>query len=126
MKFKKIKNDLFDIASRIKKINSGYFIVYNYKKSRFEVHNKNQPANTLSLVSPYHKLDVRLLHLVQKTSINNASKVLKEIEKTNEKITKNATDKVLDISKSKLKEIYKYAHRGKDFCYKNAFLNDWL
>lgn len=80
---RRVKNDLFDIASRIKEIDDGYFIVYNTEKERFEVHNEKQVINTLCLIVPYERLDIRTLELVRKTNISRVSDILSEIEKEN-------------------------------------------
>ena len=37
-----IKEDLFDIVNRLKEIDDGYFVLYDLKKCRYEVHNKKQ------------------------------------------------------------------------------------
>ena len=33
-----VENDLFDIAARLREIDSDYFVFYSYKRRRYEVH----------------------------------------------------------------------------------------
>lgn len=79
----RVKNDLFNIASRIKEIDDGYFIVFNRKRKRFEVHNEKQARDTLCLIVPYDRLDIRTLELTRKTSITRVSDLLDEMENNN-------------------------------------------
>lgn len=81
-----ITNDVFDIARRIKEIDENYFVVYNKKLCRFEVHNKRQKPDTLSLVLPYDRLDCRAIDKVLSTRTQHVSKLLAEIDKQNEQL----------------------------------------
>lgn len=78
-----IANDLFDIASRLKEIDDGYFVCYNRKASRYEVHNNRQKGSTFCLAVPYDALDARTVELVRKTRVENACKLLEEMERAN-------------------------------------------
>ncbi len=84
-----ISQDLFSIASRIKEIDSAYTIFYNKKLCRYEVHNEKQRGNTLCFVVPFDDLDARTLEMVYATRVQNAEKLLQEIEQHNEKIEKD-------------------------------------
>ncbi|MCL2176803.1 MAG: hypothetical protein FWB72_02495 [Firmicutes bacterium] len=81
-----IQNDLFDVSSRIKEIDSGYFVVYNARESRYEVHHSGQYGNTLALVVPYSKLDARTILLTNKSRVENKARLLKEMQKHNEQL----------------------------------------
>ena len=91
-----ITNDLFDVASRLKEIDVGYQIYYNKQLGRFEVHNRFQHGNTLSVVVPFDRLDARTVELVQKTRVENIKTLLAEMEKANEQAEKDATKKAFD------------------------------
>ena len=77
-----IKSDLFNISNRIKQIDPKYFVVFNKKRKKFEVHYKRL-KNTYELTIPYDNLDSRAIDFVQKTRIENRKKILEEIEKSN-------------------------------------------
>ena len=81
-----ITNDVFDIAQRIKEIDQDYFVVYDKKLCRFEVHNKRQKPDTLSLVLPYDTLDCRAIDKVLSTRTEYVAKQLAMIDEYNEKL----------------------------------------
>ena len=85
MIYQVIESDLFDISKRIKSINPKYFVVYNKKRKKFEVHYRRE-KNTYELTIPYDELDARAVDFVQKTRIENQKKILDEIEKNNKKL----------------------------------------
>ena len=123
----KIKSDLFNISKRIKIIDKNYFIVFDKKLKRFEVHNSSQAFNTLAFVCPYTRLDKRVLDFALITRVERGAQLLLNLEKNNEKLDRQKNDNLLDISAIKLKEIYCYAVRGgKEFDYKKSYLNDWI
>jgi len=123
----KIEHDVFNIVNRIKDIDNDYYIVFNTRSKKFEVHNSSQVMNSYCLTCPYDSLDQRLLKYAQKTRIVNIDKILEEIDETNTKIEKEIDDERVDKSKIMLKEIYKYADMGsKEFDDKNAYKNKWI
>ena len=84
----RIENDLFGIVARLRSIDEGYFVVYNTRKHAFEVHNDRQRGGTFSLSVPYPSLDVRTVHLVQRTRAENAERLLREMEEENAALLK--------------------------------------
>ena len=76
-----VTSDLYSIADRLKEIDNGYFIFYSYKNKRYEVHNKSQRGQTLSLVLPYKTLDERTVRLVRKTRSERMKSLIEEMEK---------------------------------------------
>lgn len=80
-----IKNDLFNIAKRLKRINRGYFINFNEKNKVFEVHNAFlKPSLLLRL--PYDRLDSRTVDRVRKSEVKNLNAYLDMIEDDNKKL----------------------------------------
>lgn len=88
-----IKNDLFNIANRLKQINKKYFIVYNKQTKKFEVHFKRN-FHTLELVLPFERLDIRTINYVLKTKIENKKALLEEIENHNKKLEEQNNRKI--------------------------------
>ncbi len=83
---KVIENDLYDISSRLMEIDEDYYIVYNLKRGRYEVHHKKQRGGSYCLTVPYDELDARTVELVRKTRRQNMDGLLKEIERHNAKL----------------------------------------
>lgn len=81
-----ISRDLFDIADRIKEIDSGYFIVRDYISGKFQVHHGNQKGGTLALVLPFDRLDCRTLTLVRRTRAERKRQLIEEMERDNERL----------------------------------------
>ena len=121
-----IDSDVFDITKRIKDVDKDYYIVFNTKYKKFEVHNSSQNMNSYCLTCPYESLDKRLLDYTLKTRIVNIDKILKEIDENNLKIEKEVESKREDKSKIMLKEIYKYANMGSKEFDGNAYKNKWI
>lgn len=111
-KYERIDDDLFGVARKIKRIDDGYFLLRNKKTGKIEVHNEKNAGGTLSLVSPFETLDIRLVHLLYRTRVERASDVIREIDETNEKIEEKRNAEVLDNARERLKEaIEKYKGR---------------
>lgn len=95
----KLKSDLYNISKRIKKIDKGYYVVFNTVTKKFEIHNSLQLGSTYCLTLPYAELDERALKYVHKTKSENIEKILEQIEKDNK--LKESADK-----KQALSEVY--------------------
>ena len=80
---RRITHDVYNIANRIKDIDSGYYIVYDTSKGVFEVHNSDQCDTTYCVTLPYNTLDVRTLEYVNKTRVTNIENILEDIDREN-------------------------------------------
>ena len=77
-----IKEDLFDIAHRLKEIDVRYKVYRNLKLNRFEIH-----ANgALQIATPFDRLDARTIDLVRSTRLENASRLIEEMDKSNARL----------------------------------------
>ena len=120
-----IKSDLFNITKRIKQIDKKYFIVFNKKTKKFEVHYKRN-ASTLELVLPYDRLDKRTLDFVLKTKMEHKQKLIEEMEKHNQKLEDEKNRNMLDEATYKAKEMLKYAqNKTGEVNFNNSYLNKW-
>lgn len=99
-----INNDLFDVAARLKSVNWNYRLYYNKLRDRFEVHNLLQRPNTLAFVVPYDDLDARTVEYARFSSVQNAQKLFRDIEKNNENLEKEAQKRSVETIMSKLEE----------------------
>lgn len=89
-----VKNDLYDIAKRLKEIDDGYFIFFNYRKKRYEIHSTKQVGSSLALVVPYNVLDGRTLTLVRQTSIERMDRIMEENRRKNARIERDRVKKI--------------------------------
>lgn len=121
----KIKSDVFDIADRVKEVDSGYFVVYNTVLSRFEVHNRHQKGSTFCIVCD-DGLNCKVITKLRKSKIENIDKILREIDENNQKIEQNASKKLKDETSFKLKEMLDYAKkREADSDFNDSYKTIW-
>lgn len=121
----KIEEDLFDVVSRIKEIDDGYFVLFDDVKGMYEIHNINQ-QDTYCLTYPYNGFDSRAVDIVLYSNINNIDNIVGDIDNNNKYIENNANSKLSDQSRFMLSEIYKYAsNSSKSFNNNSAFKNIW-
>ena len=99
-----VGEDVFDVARRIGEIDDGYFVAYSYEKKRFEVHNRHQRGQTLSLVVPYPRLDCRTVELVRYTRTERAAKIAEDIAKANRLAEKKETERLCEAAAKKAEE----------------------
>ena len=121
----KIKEDVFDIVERVKEIDQGYYIVYNTKKSRYEIHNSKQVPSTFCIVCP-NGLDGSVITKLRKTRIENLDKLLKEMDETNAKNEINQKNKLKDEVSWKAKEIFDYAKsKDENLNFSDIYTTKW-
>lgn len=92
----KITTDSLFISERLREIDKDYFIVFNEKRNKFEVHNSSQKLDTYCLTLPYNFLDERCVDLVLKTRIENKDNLIKIMDKENEKLEKRELKNILN------------------------------
>ena len=90
-----INADLYDICGRLKEIDSGYFVMFDGKRKRFEVHHIGQKGNTLCVVLPYDRLDSRAVTHVRRTRAERLRQVIEEMERENAKADKSAKENAI-------------------------------
>ena len=79
-----IVHDVYYIAERLKEIDFNYFILYNTKRKKYEIHHTGQPG-TYCLTVPYDELDARTIDFVNQTRVENRDRLLKELDEENKK-----------------------------------------
>ncbi len=92
-----VKDDVYGIVKRICKIDRNYFVMYDDNKKLFELHDKRyKPTFSITL---FEKLDKRSIDKVYKSQSKNHLELFQSIDKTNENITKHATQLLIDKTK---------------------------
>lgn len=127
MKLKIIKNDLFNIVSRLKKIDKNYFVVFNLTKKRYEVHSKAQKGSSLCFVVDKPYLNYEVLTKAHKTSVRNSKKLLSEIINNNKKLQEKSDLYLKEKSEHYLKNYIAYANKkGCDCNFENTNKTLWV
>ena len=81
-----IEHDLYGIAERITAIESGYFIVYDSRSGKYEVHSADNKGSTYCFTVPYDELDARTLDYCKRTLVANTDKLLRDLDESNKKL----------------------------------------
>lgn len=119
--------DVFDIASRIREIDSSYKLYYNTKLHRYELYSKRGLHENLELVCPYPCLDARFLNKTRQSRKEYAEKLIQQMERENEKITQANQKKILNHTQDKAKEMIKYAdNKCRDVDFSDAYTTQWF
>ena len=90
-----IKDDLFDISSRIKSIDENYKIYFNRGTCRYELHNSSKTP-TFQAVFPYSSLDKRALDFAMQSRVKNKDAILAEIDAHNARLEKQRQDEIIN------------------------------
>ena len=88
----KIFSDAFNICKRIKQINKNYFMVFNFKTSKFEIHSEDVQGVICTL--PYSFLDKRSLDYFRLHLSKSNIQILEEVEMENENYLKQINEKI--------------------------------
>lgn len=78
-----IKSDNNFIVQRLKEIDATYYVVFNTKTKKYEVHSNEQLVPFCFQV-PYDSLDERTILYARKTRSSRQSQLIKEIDQQNE------------------------------------------
>lgn len=91
-----IKEDLFNISGAVRSIDDRYYIAFNKKTHKFELHHGEQLFSTYCLTFPYSTLDRRAVSHVQYTRAERSKKIFDEMNRHNELHTENSIKEAAD------------------------------
>lgn len=117
-----VEDSVTDIPARVKKIDPGYFIMFNPMSQRFEVHHEEQDI-TFCLSLPFEELDQRTLDEIHRTKIENGKKIMDGMTSRNDYIERDMQRKRSDAISYHATEIHKYciAHESVEKLDPGAF-----
>lgn len=94
--FKVIDRHISRVPKQLKKIDAGYFVVWNDLKGKFEVHNENQSGSSLAFVVHAEELDNRTMIKARETAIHRADELMDKIRKSEKKMEADKRKKAGD------------------------------
>ncbi|MDE6275283.1 MAG: hypothetical protein K2M75_01955 [Clostridia bacterium] len=103
-----IKDDLFDISSRIKSIDENYKIYFNGGTCRYELHNSSK-SPSFQAVFPYAALDKRALDFARETAVENKERILAEIDAHNARLEQQRQDELIQKAMGSIEPMLKFA-----------------
>ena len=89
-----IKDDLFDISSRIKSIDEDYKIYFNRGTCRYELHNSSKTP-TFPAGIPHTTLVNRAIDFSRQSRVGNKELILAEIDAHNARLEKQRQDGII-------------------------------
>ena len=101
-KLLEIKDDLFDISSRIKSIDENYKIYFNRGTCRYELHDSSKTPS-FQAIFPHTALDKRALDFARETAVKNKDRILAEIDAHNARLEKQRQDELIQKVMSNLR-----------------------
>lgn len=94
-----INNDLFNISGAVRGIDDRYFIAFNVKTRKYELHHSEQLGGTYCLTFPFPRLDRRAVQHVRYTRAERSQEVFDEIDRYNEMYVENNIKQAADSLK---------------------------
>ncbi len=109
-----VTSDVYSISERIKAVDERFFIMFNRKTQRFEVHVKGQPATTFGCELPFDTLDARALEYVRKYSAARTQSLARDIAAHNDRLAESRHGKHIENAGYKMREAIMWAehHRA--------------
>jgi hypothetical protein len=104
----RLTGDLYNIVGRIKDIDPDYFVVYNVKICKFEIHNSNQKGDTLCVVLPYRELDARAVEYLHRTSVQRTDQLMQELTQSNDMLVKQENYQLSQNAQERFEEALYY------------------
>jgi AmiR/NasT family two-component response regulator len=103
-----VTSHAMDIPVRLKEVNRDFFVMFNTKIQKYEIHCASQPESTLACVLPFEELDNRTLLYVREFSRERTQNLAREIEEYNERLEKKRQAELLDEAGYKTREAFNY------------------
>ena len=76
-----VTGDVLNITGRLKEIDPDYFVMFNRKTQKFEVHAAGQEGTTLGCELPYEQLDARAIEHVREHHSSRMAAIMAEIDR---------------------------------------------
>ena len=103
-----VLNNVYDIPVRLKEVNRDFFVMFNTRNQRYEVHCASQPFDTLACVLPFDELDARTIQYVREFSRERTEHLAEEIERYNDELDRKEQAAVIDKANYKCREAFEY------------------
>ncbi len=121
-----VKNDLFNIADRLKKIDKSYFVLFNKKTKNYEIHSKAQKGSTLCVIAG-KKLNEQVIFKVENTKIKFMKKIIYDINSNNKKLEDKSSKDLQEFYGYKLEKFASWANKKNcDIDFSNLDKTIWI
>lgn len=99
---------IYDIPVRLKEVNGDFFVMFNTRSQKYEVHCKSQPFDTLACVLPFDELDARAITYVREFARERTEDIAREIDQYNDELDRKEKAALIDKANYKCREAFNY------------------
>lgn len=103
-----VTSHAMDIPVRLKEVNRDFFVMFNTRHQKYEIHCASQPESTLACVLPFDDLDYRAIQYVREFARERTENLAREIEEYNEKMIRKQQEEMIDKAGYKCREAFNY------------------
>lgn len=103
-----VLNNICDIPVRLKEVNGDFFVMFNTRSQKYEIHCASQPFDTLACVLPFEELDARAIRYVREFSRERTEHLAEEIERYNAELDRKEEAAMIDKASYKCREALNY------------------
>jgi len=109
-----VTSHVTDIPARLKALAPGYFVMFNTRAQRFEIHDAAQRGGTLACVLPFDALDSRAVEYARRYHVSRLAETAGEVDAFNERLEREAREKYLERAAGKTREALTYLEKRTD------------
>ena len=120
-----VNDNVFDIPKRLREIDPGYFVMFNPKNQKYELHHEGQDI-TYCLTFPFDELDGRALVYARETRIERINTIRRQMKEHNEKLEADSREEFDDKIGYISREIHRSALRRNEVPDAGAFKTRWI
>ena len=103
-----VLSNVYDIPVRLKTLNRDFFVMFNRRKQKFEIHCASQVGDTLACVLPFDELDARAIAYAREHSAERLEQIAREVDAYNERMLAASEREMLDKANYKMRETFNY------------------
>lgn len=114
-----IEDSVYEIPKRLKEYDESFFVAFNNRNGKFEVHSTDNLFETYCLTVPFNELDARTIDLVKRNDTKNkgAREIERELNEHNEKIERQKDREQKNWIEDVAKETHSAFKRDLDYEY---------
>lgn len=103
-----VLSNAMDIPVRLKEVNRDFFVMFNTRTQKYEIHCASQLGGTMACSLPFDELDARAILYAREFSAARTQQIAEEIERYNEKLEKSQYAAMLDKANYQCRDVFNY------------------
>ena len=104
-----VTRNVFSIPERLKELDPRFFVMFNHKRQKYEVHVTGQQGTTLGLELPFPDLDYRAITYTRERMSDRLDELVKDMDRHNERLQQTSLEKAFDKPNAVMKEAIVWA-----------------